>query len=153
MQMDTLPLEIQALIISNADVPVDTFLYFSKTVGARPKKINVDAATRNELEKLYSKRAANWARKKQLENESLSAHGPLDWFTKDFDRERSIEIMVGEDWTTKEIKFSFRARKTTYDDPEWPEMWTMRKTIVDMQTGQATTDWCGDSDDDDDDEW
>jgi hypothetical protein len=40
-KMDNLPVEIQALIISKADVPIDTYLYYRK-VGAIPKKMKLE---------------------------------------------------------------------------------------------------------------
>jgi hypothetical protein len=39
--MNNLPPEIQALIISKTDVPIDTYLYY-KNIGAIPKKLNLE---------------------------------------------------------------------------------------------------------------
>lgn len=147
--MENLPAHLQAVIIQRADVPIDTYLYYHKTVGALPKKLVIDTKIRDMLEKLYYDRANMWKNKKNIEKQTNEmSTGPLAWFIKYLDKERSIEIMVGEN--LPKIKMSFRARKTTYDDPEWPELWTIRKTICDMQTGYETSDWMADSDSDDD---
>ena len=147
---DELPQDVQALIIQRSDVPIDTFLHYRKAVGALPKKLAVPEDTRRLLDGLYGARARAWGRKKELEGRSNGAVSPpLAWHTKDLDRERSVEIMIGEDYATKVVKFAFRARKTTYEDEEWPELWTVRKTICELQTGKDTEDWMGDSDDDD----
>lgn len=141
--MDSLPPEIQANIIKYADVPIDTYLYYKKTVGALPKRLCIPHETRSLLEKIYEERSKNAAFYK-----SAACRYVMSSFCKDFDSERSIEIMIGEDADTHQIKIAFRARKTTYQDPQWPEMFIIRKTICDVHTGEYTSDWLQDSDSD-----
>ena len=152
--MEDLPPLIQALIVQKAELPIDTFLHYRRAFGVVPKKLRINPRIREILDKLYAKRSSYWAGKKKLEGESnrqLSC--PLAWHVANFDREKSIEIMIDEDWKTNTVKFAFRARKTTYEDKQWPELWTVRKIVCDLQSGEQTDDWTGDSDDDDDDWW
>jgi hypothetical protein len=148
--MDELPDGVQALIIQKADIPIDTFLYYRRKLGITPKKLQVDKQLSCFLMEHYQKRVDCYKRKKELEKSTNGLHScAFANYIKKFDMERSIEIIIGEDCNTHAIKFAFRALRTTYDNPLWPELWTIRKTIVDMQTGQETTDWMGDSDYDD----
>jgi hypothetical protein len=140
--IEDLPDGVQALIINMSDVPIDTFLHYRKAVGAVPKKLAVSHETCKLLDNFYEKRVAALEMNKKLEKESNgSTTAQLSWFTKDFDRQRSIEIMIGEDYNTKVVKFAFRARETSYEDEQWPELWTVRKTICELQTGKETDDW------------
>jgi hypothetical protein len=57
--MDNLPIEIQELIISKADVPIDTYLYYRK-VGAIPKKLKLE--NYDFINKINIRRVKNYKR-------------------------------------------------------------------------------------------
>lgn len=149
--MDLLPPEIQAEIIRCADIPIDTFLHYANAVGAVPKKLLIPEEQRELIGSVYVERQKRYANKKKLEAETNGYYSDfLVYFNKIFDRENRIQILIDEDRNTKQIKLAFRAMKTTYEDEESPEMFTIRKTVCDVQTGEPTEDWMGDSDEDSD---
>ena len=147
--MGRLPSDLQSRIIELAEVPIDTYLYYRKVVGANPKKLKIPLDLKESLEKFYDNRAKTLVRKKKIEKEQPGCSTYLAYYTKKFDEEHSINICIGDD-EDDVIKLAFRAQLTTYHDPMWPELWTKRKIVCNVHTGQETTDWMGDSDTDED---
>ena len=142
--MEWLPSDIQREIIQKADVPIDTYLYYRQAIGVNPKKLKIDQSFRETLEKIYSDRSKSLARKKKVQVEYPGCSTYLAYYTKNFDKEYSINIAIGED--NDVIKFAFRAQLKTYDNPRWPKLFTTRKVVCDVHTGQKTTDWMRASD-------
>ncbi len=56
MMDSPLPVDIQRLIIANADLSIDTKLYFQKTLEMKPNKIVIPHDLRDKLSKLCSDR-------------------------------------------------------------------------------------------------
>jgi hypothetical protein len=143
-----LPHDIQREVLNKADIPIDSFLYFHKIIGLLPKKLT-DVHKPPELvaslNKLCQHRVQSFKLKKTLEK-TTNFSCCLVHISKDFDHNLSSEIMIDvDDRDNSEVKMAFRINMT---DALKEEMWTLRKTIVNINTGNITCDFCDDSDDD-----
>lgn len=140
--------DVQRRILSIADIPIDTFLYFQKDIGLFPKKlthIHKPPELVASLNRLCQHRVHSFKNKKRLETTSnLSCC--LVHITQRLENYHSSEIMIDVDnRDNQEVKMAFRINCT---DVLNEEMWTVNKTIVNIHTGEMTTDFFDDSDDD-----
>ncbi len=149
--MEDLPSDLQAHIVQRAELPIDTFLHFRRALGVTPKRLALDPAAAERLSAHWSHRASEYARKRELERASNGATtAPLAHFAKHLrpydprsgTRGRHVEVMV--DHVDGRTKMAIRHSALSRD-----EMWTLRKTVVDVHTGEDTSDWIASDDDSD----
>jgi hypothetical protein len=143
-----LPNDVQWAILSKADIPIDTFLYFQKNIGLLPKRLN-DTHKPPELiaslHKLCQHRVDSFNLKKTIEK-TTNLSFCLVHITKNIVSNISSEIIIDVDERdNQEVKMAFRINNT---DVLNEEMWTISKTIVNIHTGDITSDFFDDSDDD-----
>lgn len=139
--------DVQRRILSIADIPIDTFLQFHKSIGLLPKRLS-DTHKPFELlvslNKLCKHRVHSLIIKKRLEQTS-NISCCLVHISKNLEHNHSSEIMIDIDQRDNyEVKMAFRINCT---DVLNEEMWTVSKTIVNIHTGENTTDFFDDSDD------
>lgn len=142
-----LPHDIQREILNKAYIPVDSFLYFHKVIGLLPKKltdIHKPLELVESLNLLCKHRVQSLKLKKTLEK-TTNLSCCLVHITRDFEKNLSSEIMIDVDKRDNyEVKMAFRINGS---DVLKEEMWTISKTIVNVHTGEITTDFFDDSDD------
>lgn len=144
-----LPLDIQSEILNRADLSIDTRIYFQRKETIQPRRLTEAQKPPELISKLThlcEHRVKYYKLKRRLETENT---GYSSWFvhmTKDIGNNNSCEIFINEDKRdNNEVKMSIRINHT---DDEIEEMWTLRKTVVNMHTGELTCDFYDDSDDD-----
>jgi hypothetical protein len=148
--MEELPPNVQVHILERANLPIDTYLHYRKLLGIKPKKLIIDPKTEELLIAIYKDRTDQYNRKIKLQRESGGRQSDfLVYFSKDiraydkYTKKCGKHIGIIIDHVGNKTKIAIRSSKKTHD-----EMWTIRKTVVDMHTGYETTDWLGDSDSD-----
>lgn len=143
-----LPNDVQWAILSKADIPIDSFLYFHKIIGLLPKKLTNTHKPPEliaSLNILCQHRVQSFKLKKTLERKT-NFSCCLVHIIKDIVSNISSEIMIDVDERdNQEVKMAFRINGT---DVLNEEMWTINKTIVNIHTGEITSDFFDDSDDD-----
>jgi hypothetical protein len=143
-----LPFDIQREILNKANIPIDSFLYFHKIIGLSPKKltdIHKPPELVESLSLLCKHQVESFKLKKKLEK-TTNLSCCLVHITRHFEKNLCSEIMINvDDRDSNEVKMAFRINMT---DALKEEMWTIRKTIVNMHTGENTCDFFDDSDDD-----
>lgn len=121
--MDCLPPEIQAEIIRHADVPIDTFLHYAKTVGAIPKKLRINQELHELLDDLQIDRIIRYNQKMHYNGISACAI-----IYKTLNRDKTINIAICEDQYTKQMVYSFVAIGPKYN--------TTHRINCDIHTGE-----------------
>ena len=138
-----LPQDVQRIILSNAELPIDTYLHFQTQMGLVPKKLSCSTELIKKLNKQCGRRAKHYAAKIRIERLDPSMSSPLDYFYRKFDNSCSVEIIVDFDKDDSTMKIAMRIMQSTKD-----EMRTLRKTVADINTGELVDDFYDDSDDD-----
>jgi hypothetical protein len=138
-----LPQEVQRIILNNAELPIDTYLHFKKQLELVPKKLSCSTELIKKLNIQYGRRAKFYAAKNKFERLDPSMSSAHDYFYRKFDNTYSVEIIVDFDKDDSKMKIAMRIMQSTED-----EMWTLRKTIADLNTGELVDDFYDDSDDD-----
>lgn len=143
--MNTLILDLQVKILQISELPIDTYLYYKKQFPSLlPKKMKLSSEFVDSLNTFFTKRVKHYKRKIELETSSNKQYSCyLDIMSKTLNQKRLIEIMV--DYDEDQVKMAirvFRVKKET------SEMWTIRKIVCNIQTGEPTNDWMADSDSD-----
>jgi hypothetical protein len=136
--MNLLPHNLQALIIFNADVPIDTYLHYRK-IGAEPKKLR--AMNYEYLDKILIKRTFQYNKKKQLDKLNNNITTFLYYHDSDLEDNKSIQIAI--DFVDNIVKMAIRISKTIDNG-----LYTQHKTVVNIHSGEKVEDWMNDSDDD-----
>lgn len=147
--MSELPLDIQSQILNRADLSIDTRIYFQRNETIQPRRLTEaqkPAELVSKLTHLCEHRVKYYKLKRRLETENTGYSSWFVYITKDIGNNNSCEIFIDEDSRdNNEVKMSIRINHT---DHEIEEMWTLRKTVVNMHTGELTGDFYDDSDDD-----
>ncbi len=144
-----LPYDVQSNILQRADIPIDSLLHFQKELGLVPKRLT-DTHKPQELvaalNKICQHRVKCYKAKTMYERETENLSYLLVHFEKDLESPLSVEIMIDVDRNDNDnVKMAFRIHHT---DEQLQEMWTLRKTVVNVHTGELTNDFAADSDDD-----
>lgn len=140
--VDDLPEHLRIEMLKN--LPIDARVPLMAIYPeVRPKPLSEDQRKiHTELEKIYEHRVSCYRRKRELEAQSTTVSTFLAYMTKKVNPQRSLEILI--DQVGDQIKFAWRAFQIKHTTEE---MWTIRKTIVDLNTSEPTDDWMADSDD------
>lgn len=137
-----LPQDLQRIILNNAELPIETYLHFHKQFELTPKKLSCSTEFIDKLNKQCERRAKGYAEKNRIERLDQSLSSPLDYFYKKSNNNYSIEIIVDFDKDDSRMKVAMRILHSTAD-----EMFTLRKTVADINTGELVEDFYDDSDD------
>lgn len=137
-----LPEDVQRVILNNAELSIDTFLHFQKQMGLTPKKLSCPIELIEKLNKQCERRAKYYASKNKLERLDPSLSSPLDYFYNKLETNLSVEIIVDFDKDDSRMKLAMRVMESTAE-----EMWTLRKTVTDINNGEPVEDFYDDSDD------
>jgi hypothetical protein len=123
--MNNLPFELQALIVSKADVPIDTYLHYKK-YGAVPKKLPIE--NYDYINNIIIMRVKFYKSKKITQ----SMH--LYWKSKVLLNKKSFAMCI--DVHNDIVKMSFRIFELIDN-----ELVNISKTVVDVHTGDAAENW------------
>lgn len=143
-----LPHDVQRSILQSSDIPIDTFLHFQNELGLVPKLLTDTHKPQKlvvALNKICERRVNCYKAKTEYERETECFSYLLVHFEKNIESPLSVEIMIAVDRNDNDnVKMAFRIMLT--NDVE-QEMWTLRKTVVNVHTGELTNDFADDSDD------
>lgn len=142
MMESPLPQDVQRFILNNAELTIDTYLHFHKQFGLTPKKLKCSTEFIEKLNKQCERRAKCYAEKNRIERLDPSLSSPLGYFYKELDNSLSVEIIVDFDKDDSRMKLAMRVMQSTAE-----EMWTLRKTVTDINNGEPVEDFYDDSDD------
>lgn len=145
-----LPNDIQREILNKADIPIDSFLYFHKSIGLLPKKLTDTHKPQELVASLNTlcQHRVNSLKMKEILRKKTNFSCSLVHISNNIVSNISSEIIIDVDERdNNEVKMAFRIHET---DILNEEMWTISKTIVNIHTGEITKDFYDDSDDSDD---
>lgn len=121
--MDSLPKDIQRLIIANAELPIDTKMYFQKTLEIKPNKIVIPIELCDKLSQLCSDRI-RWY------NQNPNYPGGLI-FHAIAEIEKIIEIVVHVNETANIAKMRVSIIKSNPQGYRY----VLRTSIINMYSG------------------